>query len=75
MEGATDRDPASVVDADTERLLVLLATPEDHRHRHLEILASIARTLGLKAGLRDRLCRCATPQEAYELLQAEPGEE
>ena len=48
--------------------IVLLATPADQRQRHLEIMASLARTVGLDQEFRGRLFAAASPAHAYELL-------
>ena len=51
--------------------MILLATPESQRNRHLEVLAAFARAIGRDAGVQNLLYHAKTPAHAYEILHAE----
>ncbi len=55
--------------------IVVLATPEDHRDRHLEVLASFARAISSERNIRDQLYHATTAAHAYEILHAEESED
>jgi mannitol/fructose-specific phosphotransferase system IIA component (Ntr-type) len=51
--------------------VVLLATPESQRDRHLEVIAALARAIGRDANIQEELFNAETPAHAYEVLHAE----
>lgn len=51
--------------------MILLATPENQRNRHLEVLAAFARAIGRDPSVQNILYHAKTPAHAYELLHAE----
>jgi mannitol/fructose-specific phosphotransferase system IIA component (Ntr-type)/Kef-type K+ transport system membrane component KefB len=55
--------------------MLLLATPRGERDRHLEVLATMARTVGSAPLLHSRLYGAATPAHAYEILHGEETED
>lgn len=55
--------------------VVLLATPEGERERHLEVLAALARTVGADPVLQQQLYSADTPAHAYEILHGEETED
>jgi mannitol/fructose-specific phosphotransferase system IIA component (Ntr-type) len=55
--------------------MLLLATPRGERDRHLEVLATMARTVGSDPLLQSRLYGAATPAHAYEILHGEETED
>ncbi len=54
--------------------LVLLATPVGQRDRHLEVLATLAGTVGSDPVLQAQLFQAKSPAHAYELLHGERAE-
>lgn len=55
--------------------VVLLATPDLDRNRHLEILAAFAKAITSSDNLREQLYHARSPAHAYEVLHAERSEE
>ena len=55
--------------------IVVLATPETQRDRHLEVLASFARAMSSERNIRDQLYHADTAAHAYEILHAEESED
>jgi PTS system fructose-specific IIC component len=51
--------------------VLLLATPESERQRHLEILASLARALAKNKNLREQLYYARSAGHAYEILHVD----
>jgi len=51
--------------------MVLLATPESQRERHLEVIAALARAIGRDLAIQQQLFNAETPAHAYEILHAE----
>lgn len=51
--------------------MVLLATPPGQRQRHLEVLATLARTVGMDTEVQARLFDARTPAHAYDILHEE----
>ncbi|HUX12561.1 MAG TPA: PTS sugar transporter subunit IIA [Spirochaetia bacterium] len=51
--------------------MVLLATPESQRERHLEVIAALARAIGRDHNIQEQLFNAETPAHAYEILHAE----
>jgi PTS system fructose-specific IIC component len=49
--------------------MVLLATPDNERERHLQVLASLAATVGMNTTLQLQLYNAKSAAHAYELLQ------
>ena len=55
--------------------VLLLATPAGERDRHLEVLATMARTLGSDPVLQQELYAATTAAHAYEILHGEQTED
>ncbi len=55
--------------------VLLLATPAGERDRHLEVLATMARTLGSDPVLQHQLYSADTAAHAYEILHGEQTED
>jgi mannitol/fructose-specific phosphotransferase system IIA component (Ntr-type) len=55
--------------------MLLLATPRGERDRHLEVLATMARTLGSDPVLQQQLYNAGTAAHAYEILHLEATED
>lgn len=51
--------------------MVLLATPQSQRERHLEVIAALARAIGRDPSIQEQLFNAETPAHAYEVLHAE----
>ena len=54
--------------------VVLLATPPGEENRHLQILGTLARTVGSDAVIQTQLFNAQTPAHAYEILNNEEAE-
>jgi mannitol/fructose-specific phosphotransferase system IIA component (Ntr-type) len=54
--------------------MVLLATPENERDRHMQVLATLAGTIGLDASFQEGLFDAKSPAHAYEILHDEKAE-
>lgn len=65
--------PFHTPDGEPVRCIVLLVTPPEAVHRHLAILAGLARSLGSETDLRDRVYLATTPAHVYEALQEPYG--
>jgi PTS system fructose-specific IIC component len=59
---------------DSVHCVVLLATPQSRRDRHLEVLAAFARAIGGDRNIRHQLYEAESPAHAYQLLHAEESE-
>lgn len=55
--------------------VVVLATPDNERDRHLEVLAALARAIGSDPTIQRQLFDCKSPAHAYEILHAEESED
>jgi Kef-type K+ transport system membrane component KefB/mannitol/fructose-specific phosphotransferase system IIA component len=55
--------------------MVLLATPVGERDRHLEVLATLARTVGSDLAVQQQLYNAKSPAHAYEILHGEETED
>ena len=55
--------------------IVLLATPANERDRHLQVLATLARTLGMDPVMQAQLFNAKSPAHAYEMLHDEEAED
>ncbi len=55
--------------------VVLLATAPEERDRHLQVLASLARTIGIDLAFQDELFNAMSPAHAYEILHGEESED
>lgn len=55
--------------------MVLLATSEAERDRHLLVLAALARTVGLDTAFQERLFNAKSAAHAYEILHGEHSED
>ncbi len=61
-------------DGEPVRCMVLLATPDNERDRHLQVLAALARTVGADPVVQARLYNAKSPAHAYEILSDEESE-
>ncbi len=64
--------------SDTEErvhCIVLLATPQSRRDRHLEVLAAFARAIAGDRSIRHQLYEAQSPAHAYNLLHADEAED
>lgn len=55
--------------------IVLLATPEVDRRRHLEVLAAFARTITGDANMREQLYHARSAAQAYDVLHHDEAED
>ncbi len=55
--------------------MVLLGTSADERDRHLQVLASLAQTVGTDPGFQELLFNAKTAAHAYEILHGEESED
>jgi mannitol/fructose-specific phosphotransferase system IIA component (Ntr-type)/Kef-type K+ transport system membrane component KefB len=55
--------------------MVVLATPESERERHLQVLAALAQAIGTDPNRQRMLFTAASPAHAYEILHAENAQE
>ncbi len=65
--GAPDGHPVHAI--------LLLATPQTDRKRHLEVLAAFARAITRDINLREQLYHARSAAYAYDVLHAEAGED
>lgn len=65
--GAPDGHPVHAV--------LLLATPETDRNRHLEVLAAFARAITRDINLREQLYHARSAAHAYDVLHADAAED
>lgn len=54
--------------------MVLLGTSESERPRHLQVLATLARTIGIDPTMQDRLFHASTAAHAADILHGEESE-
>jgi PTS system fructose-specific IIC component len=54
--------------------IVLLATPESQRTRHLEVMAGLARMVARSPELKEQLFNAGSPAHAHDVLHAEEAE-
>jgi len=62
-------------DGQEVQAVVLLATPDEDRQRHLEVLAAFASAITRNASLREQLYHARSPAHAYDVLHADRAEE
>jgi mannitol/fructose-specific phosphotransferase system IIA component (Ntr-type) len=55
--------------------IVLLATPESDRTRHLEVLAAFAKAIAGNRNISEQLYHARSPAHAYHILHAEEAED
>jgi len=55
--------------------VLLLATPESERSRHLEVLAAFATAITRDVNMREQLYHAVTAAHAYDVLHAEDAED
>jgi mannitol/fructose-specific phosphotransferase system IIA component (Ntr-type) len=53
----------------------LIATPKGHHEMHLHVLANIAKIFGHHPHIKDQIIKAKSPEEVFEILQAEEVEE
>jgi len=63
--GAPDGEPA--------RLVILIATPESQKRRHLEVIAAITRMLSNES-IRSKLYEAESSEEIHEIIDSEEAE-
>ena len=61
-------------DGEPIHAIVLLATPDAHRMRHLEVLAAFAKAIGGDRDVRDQLYHARSPAHADQILHQEDAE-
>lgn len=66
--------PFPTPDGEPVRCVVLLATPDNERDRHLQVLAALARTFGGDTELREQLLNAKSAAHAFDALDAEGTE-
>jgi len=52
-----------------------LATPEDERTKHLEVLAAFATAITRDINLREQLYHARSPAHAYDVIHADEAED
>jgi mannitol/fructose-specific phosphotransferase system IIA component (Ntr-type) len=57
-------------DGEPVKLIVLIVTPKEHEKQHLQVLASLSTMISDDA-TRSRLMNAATPNDAWEVIEAE----
>jgi mannitol/fructose-specific phosphotransferase system IIA component (Ntr-type) len=55
--------------------MVLLGTSPEERERHLQVLATLARTIGMGLELQEMLFNAKSAAHAYEILHGEESED
>lgn len=55
--------------------VVVIATPQKERNRHLEVLAAFAQAIASDRNIREQLYHADTAAHAYEILHAEESED
>jgi len=55
--------------------VLLLATPEDERTKHLEVLAAFATAITRDINLREQLYHARSPAHAYDVIHADEAED
>ena len=66
--------PFETPDGRPVHCIVLLGTGPDERDRHLQVLATLARTIGTDPAFQDQLFNSKSAAHAYELLHGEESE-
>jgi mannitol/fructose-specific phosphotransferase system IIA component (Ntr-type) len=66
--------PLETPDGKPVHCMVLLATPESQRERHVEVIAALARAIGRDRTIREQLFNARTPAHVYDLLHDEESE-
>jgi mannitol/fructose-specific phosphotransferase system IIA component (Ntr-type) len=67
--------PIDTPDGEPLHCVILLATPESQRGRHLEVLAALAKSVSGDANVQRQLYHAKSPAHAYEILHAEDAED
>ena len=57
-------------DGELVHLIILIATPEEHQARHLEVMRAIARIMS-RSEVRARLFAAGSPAEAFEAIESD----
>lgn len=66
--------PFETPDGRPVHCMVLLGTAPNERDRHLQVLATLARTIGIDRAFQDQLFQAKSAAHAYELLHGEESE-
>ena len=67
--------PFETPDGKPVHCMVVLATPENERDRHLQVLAALAKIVGSDRNIRRQLYHAASAAHAWEVLHAEETED
>lgn len=70
---SSDGLPFGTPDGVPVHCMVVLATPDNERDRHLQVLAALARLVTTDRSIRRQLFHAESPGHAYELLHAGEG--
>ena len=66
--------PFKTPDGRSVKCLLLLATPAEERERHLEVLATLSRWVGMDRAVQVQLYNARSPAHVFEILHAEEFE-
>jgi Kef-type K+ transport system membrane component KefB len=67
--------PFETPDGKPVHCIVLLATPEKDRERHLSVLSGLARAIGTDRAMQERLYHADTAAHAYEIIHGDEAED
>ncbi len=67
--------PFDTPDGQPVHCVVLLGTAPEERDRHLQVLATLARTVGIDPDIQEDLFQAKSPAHAYDLLHGEESED
>jgi len=67
--------PFETPDGTPVHCMVLLGTAPEERDRHLQVLATLARTVGVDPDIQEDLFAAKSPAHAYDLLHGEESED
>ena len=62
-------------DGDPVHCMVLLATSPEERDRHLQVLAALARTIGIDPAFQEQLFNATSAAHAWEILHGDDSED
>lgn len=63
------------IDEKPVHIIFLIATPKGHHELHLHVLANIAKIFGHHPHIKEQIIKAKSPEEVFEILQAEEVEE
>lgn len=67
--------PFDTPDGQPVHCVVLLGTSPEERDRHLQVLAALARTIGIDRAFQDQLFNAKSAAHACEILHGEESED